>query len=82
MPMYKDLPRFVLGLSMGGLTAYHLSLADPTLFDGVILMAPAMMNSVRRALVSLTKVFSKIMPEKMRLTKPIYGRASRNPVIT
>ena len=67
---------------MGGLTAYHLSLADQKMFTGVILMAPALMNNVGGVLVSLTKVFGKLLPEKMRLTKPIYGKASKNPAIT
>ena len=67
---------------MGGLTAYHLSLADQKMFTGVILMAPALMNNVGGVLVSLTKVFGKLLPEKTRLTKPIYGKASKNPVIT
>ena len=67
---------------MGGLTAYHLSLADPKIFDGVILMAPALMNQIGGMLLGLAKTFSKLLPEKMRLTKPVYGRASRNPNIT
>ena len=47
---------------MGGLTAYHLSLADQKMFDGVILMAPALMNNVGGVLVSLTKVIGKLLP--------------------
>ena len=80
--MYQGLPRFVIGLSMGGLTAYHLTLEDPKLFDGAILMAPALMNNVGGLLVKATKLISVLVPDKFRLTKPIYGKASKNPTIT
>ena len=81
-PMYEGLPRFVLGLSMGGMSSYHLTLADPHLFDGAVMMAPALMNSVGGCVVSLTKFLGKMLPDHMRLTKPIYGKASKNPAIT
>ena len=82
LPKYKDLPKFALGLSMGGMTSYHLSLKEPKLFDGVILMAPALKNSVGSFLVGVAKGLAKILPQKSRLTKPIYGLAAKNPAIT
>jgi acylglycerol lipase len=54
MPKYEKLPKFALGLSMGGMTAYHLTLEDPNLFDGVILMAPALKNIVGGFLLGTT----------------------------
>lgn len=39
--LYPNLPLYLLGLSMGGLTSYHLSLKYSKLFSGAILMAPA-----------------------------------------
>lgn len=82
MPTYKNLPKFALGLSMGGMTAYRLTLEDPKLFDGAILMAPALKNSVGSGLVIVTKVLGTVLPNKTKLGKPIYGRASKNPTIT
>lgn len=52
------------------------------MFDGVILMAPALKNSVNGFLVGLTGLISKILPKKTPLAKPIYGKATSNPQIT
>ena len=46
------------------------------------MMAPAIKNNVGGFLVSLTKTLGSILPKKMKLMKPIYGKASRNPQIT
>ena len=81
MPMYKDLPKFVLGLSMGGMTSYHLSLEDPNLFDGAVLMAPALKSSFGECLVGLTKGLTKILPQKTRLVRPLSGRGAKNPAM-
>lgn len=45
-------------------------------------MAPALKNSVGGGLVIVAKVLGKILPNKTKLGKPIYGRASKNPAIT
>ena len=80
--IYSHLPFFCLGLSMGGLASYYLTLGHPEKFKGAILMAPALKNSVGSALVGLTGFLKKLLPEDAKLIKPIYGRASRNPAIT
>ena len=67
---------------MGGMTIYHLSLKYPKLFKGVILMAPAMMHSMSSGLVSVAKTIGKVLPDKAKLFKPIYGQATKNPQIT
>lgn len=67
---------------MGGMTSFHISLENPTLFDGVVLMAPALKNSVGGTIVKAAKLLGSFLPEKTKLTKPVYGRASKNPVIT
>lgn len=81
-PQYENLPKFALGLSMGGMTSYHLSLENPNLFDGVILMAPALKNQIGGFLINLTGALSSVLPKKSKLTKPVYGKASKNPAIT
>lgn len=45
-------------------------------------MAPAMKNSVGGKVVKLTKVLESILPDKTRLLKPIYGKATKNPAVT
>ena len=67
---------------MGGMTAYHLSLKNPKLFDGVILMAPALKNSINGFLIGMTSFLKTLLPKKSRLTKPFYGKATKNPAIT
>ena len=76
------LPRFVLGLSLGGMTSYYLTLENPNLFDGAILMAPALKNSLSSGVVIMAGVLKSILPTKTKLVKPIYGKASKNPTIT
>ena len=46
------------------------------------MMAPAIKNNVGGFLVGFTKTLASILPKKMKLMKPIYGRAARNPTIT
>jgi predicted esterase len=41
---------------MGGMTSYYLTLNTPNLFDGAILMAPAIKNSLGKKVVKLTKI--------------------------
>jgi acylglycerol lipase len=81
-PFYKGVPRFALGLSLGGMTIYYLTLDNPNLFDGVVLMAPALKASFGTKVVKFAKVLGSILPNKMRLAKPVYGKATKNPVIT
>ena len=67
---------------MGGMTTYYLTLKHKHLFQGAIMMAPALKNMVGGLLVGLTKTLASILPKGMKLMKPIYGKASRNPTIT
>lgn len=66
---------------MGGLTAYRLSLFNSDIFEGVILMAPAIKNELSRFVVVASSCLKFILPEKMKLTPPLYNRSNRNPAI-
>jgi alpha-beta hydrolase superfamily lysophospholipase len=79
---YPKLPFFCLGLSMGGMTTYYLTLKYKYLFEGAIMMAPAIKNNIGGFLVTMVKAIGSILPGGMKLMKPIYGKASRNPKIT
>jgi acylglycerol lipase len=46
------------------------------------MMAPALKNQLGDFVVGLTSVLKKMLPENMKLTKPTYGMASKNPQIT
>lgn len=59
---YPNLPFFPMGLSMGGLTTYYLTLKHPELFEGAIMMAPAIKNHVSDFVVGLAGIFKKILP--------------------
>jgi acylglycerol lipase len=39
--LYPTLPFFSMGLSMGGMATYYLTLQNPKLFAGAVMMAPA-----------------------------------------
>ncbi len=45
-------------------------------------MAPALKNIVGGFLIGVTKTLASILPKSMKLMKPIYGKATRNPVVT
>lgn len=82
-PRYaEEVPVFCLGLSMGGLASYYLTLTHPHLFDGAILMAPALKNQISSFLVNVSSCLKSLLPERTKLTGPVYGKASRNPSIT
>ena len=81
--MYPNLPAFALGLSMGGMTSYYLSLRYKHLFRGVIMMAPAIKNIVGGYLISFVNGLASLFHKKFRLPiKPPRGQATRNPKIT
>lgn len=67
---------------MGGMTTYYLTLRYRYLFEGAILMAPAIKNNISGFLVGVTNTLASILGKKTKLMKPIYGKASRNPKIT
>ena len=45
-------------------------------------MAPALKNILGERIVKITGILGSILPSKTKLTKPVYGVGSRNPVIT
>lgn len=75
------LPQYALGLSMGGMTVYHLSYRYPDLFNGVILMAPALKHNLPGIVAPLTSFISKILPKSTRLLRPFPERSNKNPTV-
>ena len=67
---------------MGGLATYYITSMHTDWFKGAIMMAPALKNQVGGFLVGVSKFLHKVLPDKTKLTNPIYGRASKNPAIT
>jgi|JI10StandDraft_1071094.scaffolds.fasta_scaffold1598935_1 hypothetical protein len=45
-------------------------------------MAPSLKNLIGGGFVKLTGILGSILPDKTKLTKPIYGKATKNPAIT
>jgi acylglycerol lipase len=80
--MYPDLPLFCLGFSMGGLTSYHLGLTHAHLFEGIIMMAPALKNIRCNSLTYLVNCLKTITPQYTQLIYPRYGLCNRNPALT
>lgn len=60
--MYPELKFFCLGLSMGGLASYYLTLTHRHLFEGAILMAPALKNQIGSFLVSVSGMLRSLLP--------------------
>lgn len=81
--IYPNLPAFALGLSMGGMTSYYLTLRHKELFKGAILMAPAIKNMIDGMLVTVVSGMSSLFGNKFKLpVSPPRGQATRNPRIT
>lgn len=72
--VYPSTPLFAAGLSLGGLTAYQLTLKHPELFKGAILLAPALQTSMELSdkiniFINLLKFAQFFLPEKAKLLK-------------
>lgn len=71
-----------MGLSMGGLTTYYLTLTHAHLFSGAILLAPAIKNMASFLEVQGVNLLKAILPEQARMVEPSEGIGSRNPKIS
>ncbi len=62
--LHPDVPRFVLGHSMGGMVALQLALEHPEKMDGVILSAAYIQNAaeIHPLLLRLSRAFSRYFP--------------------
>ena len=70
--LYPDLPVYGVGLSLGGATAYHLSLKNKSLFEAIVMMAPALGYSVdfsnKSSLAAMMiGLFGKLLPSSLGL---------------
>jgi acylglycerol lipase len=82
--IYPETPLFVSGLSLGGLTAYHMSLRHPELFKGAVLLAPALMPSIQHSnkiqmLISFLQILGFLLPNNMKLAKVEPDKITRHP---
>lgn len=70
------------GLSLGGMTAYHLALRHPSWFKGALLLAPALMPSIQHAsffgvLKNTVKVARWLLPTNTRVVSADYDNMCR-----
>ena len=82
--IYPDIPVFAAGLSLGGLTAYHLSLKNKDMFKGSILLAPALAPKMEHVkplskLVNALNLLEFFLPEQVQLFKVNCADLSKNP---
>lgn len=78
----NKIPRFGLGLSMGGMTVYYLALKDPKLFKSVILMAPALKHNLPSIVPIVSNFLTKFLPKSTKLLPPFADKSNRNPIVT
>lgn len=76
---WPDIPRMLLGHSMGGLVALLLALEDPIDVDALVLSAPAACpGDVSAAMVAAGKMMSRLMPDAPVVKLPL-NAISRDP---
>jgi alpha-beta hydrolase superfamily lysophospholipase len=80
--LYLGIPLFCLGLSMGALTGYLLSLKHRELFSGSIMMAPAFKNLAPGWRKMTIKIFRVILPQKIRFAPQARSLGNKNPGIS
>ena len=80
--LYLGMPLFCLGLSMGALTGYLLSLSHRELFAGSIMMAPALRNLAPGWRKTAIKIFRMILPQKIRFAPQARSLGNKNPGIS
>jgi hypothetical protein len=67
---------------MGGLTSYFLGLRYKELFQGIILMAPAIRSQFNKGITTLLRGMVRVMPVSTKLVPLRYGVATRNPEVS
>lgn len=77
------MPKFILGQSLGGMTSYFLTLREPDLFLGNIMMSPALKNNVPGWKKGLLNCLDFITPRKLLLPRPsVPGMGTKNPQVS
>jgi acylglycerol lipase len=82
--IYPGVPLFVGGQSLGGLTAYHMSLRHPEWFKGAVLLTPAIVPAIQhsnkiQALVNILQIAAFLLPNDARVIKVEVENTCRNP---
>jgi len=67
----SQIPLFLCGFSLGGLTAFHLGLSNPKQYKGVIFFAPALKDHphYQRYPKILGRIIARVFP-RLRVTRP------------
>jgi acylglycerol lipase len=83
VPGFAQLPRFLLGHSMGGAIATLVAQQDPSLWAGVVLSAPAILPNPKTTpaiLIKATSVLKRLAP-KLSLERSVPSRVSSSPQV-
>ncbi|EGR28729.1 hypothetical protein IMG5_169260 [Ichthyophthirius multifiliis] len=73
---------FLAGLSMGGMTSYRLSLENPELFAGAILMAPAIQHNQSKLILGFVNLMVYILPDWHIFGHKNEGTCHKSPLMT
>ena len=82
--IYPNVPLYGVGLSLGGAVAYHLSLKNRQMFNGTVLMAPALKPSMQHEqyhnfLLHLASFAEAVLPSELRIKKMNYQYNCKDP---
>lgn len=75
-PLYPDIPKYAMGLSMGGFSTYLMTYEHPELFNGAVFFAPAIKMWHNDVDFKIAKFMGEKFPELAILPNDIYGSNS------
>ncbi|KAM3131417.1 hypothetical protein pb186bvf_016489 [Paramecium bursaria] len=77
----KNIPIFLSGLSMGGMTSFRLALLNEFPIRGIVMYAPAIKSLQCNMFIGAVKALGCIVP-KAKFIKPKRGMTTKNPQLT